>query len=87
MHAVVVRSTLHDVESGLKFLREEAAPRLSQAPGFVAAYWVKLEGNQGTSMLFFESEEAARAAAEQINPPAGAVTIDSRQIGEVVHHI
>jgi hypothetical protein len=37
MHAVVVRSTLHDFEQGRKLLREEGIPRLSQAPGFVAA--------------------------------------------------
>lgn len=40
-------------------------------------------------MVIFESEEAARAAAEQIraNPPAvDAVTIDSIDVGEVVGH-
>ena len=87
MHAIVVRSTLHDVERASTFLREEGIPRLSQAPGFVAGQWVRLDDTTGTSMLTFESEDAARAAAEQLrtNPPAGsAVTINSIEVGEVV---
>ena len=41
-------------------------------------------------MLTFESEEAAQAAAELLrtNPPGGtAITIDSIEVGEVVHGI
>ena len=88
MHAVVARSTLHDFERGRMFLRE-AIPRLSQAPGFVTAHWVRLGQNSGTSMLIFESEEAAKAAAERIRanaPPADVTSIDSIEIGEVVEH-
>jgi hypothetical protein len=87
MYAVVARSTIHDFEQGRKVLREEAIPRISQAPGFVGAHWVRLDENTGTSMLVFESEEAAQAAAEMIraNPPGGsAVTINSVEVGEVV---
>lgn len=87
MHAIVVRSTIHDFEQARKFLREEGIPRLSQAPGFVAGQWVMLDVQTGTSMLTFESEEAARAAAVQLrsNPPGGdAITINSVEMGEVV---
>jgi hypothetical protein len=87
---LVVRSTLHDFEQASKILREEGIPRLSQAPGFVAAQWVRLDENTGTSMLTFESEEAARAAAEMLraNPPGGdAITINSVEIGEVVERV
>jgi hypothetical protein len=87
MHAVVTRSTIHDMEQARTFLREEGVPRISQAPGFVAAQFVRLDESTGTAMLTFESEEAAQAAAEQLktNPPAGsAVTINSIEIGEVV---
>ena len=87
MHAVVVRSTLHDFEQATKVLREEGIPRLSQAPGFVAGEWVRLDETTGTSMLTFESEDAARGAAEMLraNPPGGsAITIDSIEVGEVV---
>ncbi len=90
MHAVVARSTIHDFEQARKFLKEQGAPRISQAPGFVAAQWVKLDENTGTSMLTFESEEAAQAAAEQLrtNPPGGdAITINTIEVGEVVERV
>jgi hypothetical protein len=90
MHAVVVRSTLHDFEQARKVLREEGIPRLSQAPGFVAGQWVRLDEKTGTSMLTFESEETARAAAEMLkaNPPGGsAITINSIELGEVVERL
>lgn len=90
MHAVVTRSTIHDFEQGRKVLREDGIPRLSQAPGFVAAQWVTLDENTGTAMLTFESEEAAQAAAQLLrtNPPAGdAVTINSIEVGEVLERV
>ena len=88
MHAVVVRSTLHDFEQAVKFLREQGIQRVRQQPGFVGAQWVRLSENSGTSMHTFDTEEAARAAAEQLraNPPPG-LTIDSAEIGEVVERI
>jgi hypothetical protein len=43
MHAVVARSTLHDFEKARSFLKEEGIPRISQAPGFVSAQWVRLD--------------------------------------------
>jgi hypothetical protein len=88
MHAVVVKSTIHDFDRGRAFLREQAVPRVSQVPGFVAAYWVRLEGDRGTSMLVFESEEAARAMADQLaRPPEDVVTLESVEVGEVVEHV
>ena len=90
MHAVVVRSTIHDFEKATTFLREQGVPRIKQAPGFIAAQWVRLDENTGTSMLSFETEEAARAAADQLkaNPPGGdAITIDRMEIGEVVERV
>ena len=87
MHGVVVKATIHDFEQARNFLRQEGIPRLSQAPGFVTAHWVRLSESSGTSMIIFESEEAAQAGAEQLksNPPPGnAVTVNSVEIGEVV---
>ena len=85
MHAVVIRVTLSDDDSGsLEELRQEIVPRVSQAPGFVTGYWVRLEGEkQGTSVVVFDSEEQARSAGEQFQPPEG-VTLESLEIGEVV---
>ena len=88
MHAIVVRSTLHDFEQATTYLREQGIPRIKQAPGFVGAQWVRLGENSGTSMLTFETEENAQSAVEQLraNPPPG-LTIDSSEIGEVVERI
>jgi hypothetical protein len=85
MHAVVVRVTLSDDDSAsLDELREQVVPRVSQAPGFVAGYWVRLEGEkQGTSVIVFDSEEQARSAGDQFQPPQG-VTLESMEFGEVV---
>jgi hypothetical protein len=87
MYAVVGKSTIEDFDQARKFLREEGIPRLSQAPGFVSGHWVRLGDNSGASLLVFESEEAAQAAAEMFrsNPPP-SVTPISLEVGEVVEH-
>jgi hypothetical protein len=86
MHAVVAKSTLHDLERGTAFLRERM-PLIKQAPGFVSGTWVRLGEDSGTSMVIFESEEGARTWVEQLKanpPPSDAVTIHTFEIGEVV---
>ena len=88
MHAVVVKVSVQDEEPGLEYLRENIVPGVSQAPGFVAGYWVRLEGgDEGNSVVVFESEDAARAAAGRIRESVGSnpgVTIKDVSVGEVV---
>ena len=85
MHAVTVSVTISDGEQATTYLRNEVVPRVKQAPGFVAGYWVRIGEDQGRSIIAFESEDAARAAAEQINQsPGDFVTLDSVDVGEVV---
>lgn len=88
MHAVVVSVTVSDGQAATTYLRDEVVPRVSQAPGFVAGYWVRLEGgDQGRATMVFESEDQARAIVDRIQPaPGGATTIDSVDVGEVVVH-
>jgi hypothetical protein len=85
MHAVVVRVTLSDDDSAsLDELRQQVVPRVSQAPGFVAGYWVRLDGEkEGNSVIVFDSEENARSASERFQPPEG-VSLQSMEVGEVV---
>ena len=86
MHAVVVKVSIKDNEAAQKALKEQVVPRVSQAPGFVAGYWtVSDDRSNGRAMIIFESEEAARAAADQIrkNIP-DAVTLESAEVREVV---
>jgi heme-degrading monooxygenase HmoA len=88
MHAVVVKVSIEDGPTATEFLREKIVPGVSQAPGFVAGYWVRLEGgDEGNSVIVFESEDAARAAAEQIRANVGSnpgVTLNDVTVGEVV---
>ena len=88
MHAVVVNVTIKDFEPARQGLLEQVVPAVSQAPGFVAGYWTRSGDNRGLGMVVFESEDAARAAAELIrsdgSPTPDAVTLDSVDVNEVV---
>jgi hypothetical protein len=86
MHAVLVNVTIKDGQEATQYLRDEIVPRVKQAPGFVAGYWVRVEnGDQGRGTIVFDSEDAARAAAEHIQQdPGGAATLDTVAVGEVV---
>jgi heme-degrading monooxygenase HmoA len=87
MHAVVVRVNIDDFEKGRQFLTEQAVPRVSQAPGFVAGYWTRSEDDKGLSMIVFESEDAARQVEQMIESQGMAdegVTLEGTEVREVV---
>jgi hypothetical protein len=87
VHGVVVNVTIQDVEPALQTLREQIVPRASQAPGFVAGYWLKSEDDRGLSVIVAESEEAARGIAQMVQEGAQAnpaVTLESVDVREVV---
>jgi heme-degrading monooxygenase HmoA len=88
MHAVVVKVNVQDASVATENLRESVVPRVKQAPGFVTGYWVRLEGgDEGNSVIVFESEDAARAAADQIRSAVDSntgVTLQDIAVGEVV---
>ena len=84
MHAVVVRVTVNDREDAEQRLRNEVVPQVSSAPGFQAGYWTG-EGDSCLSMVIFDSEENARAAADRV--PQGipeSVTLEGVEVREVV---
>jgi hypothetical protein len=90
MHAVVVRATIGDAEVAQKGLKEQVLPRVKEAPGLVAAYWTRSDDRKsGVSMIVFESEEAARGAAEMIEsrPTPETVTLDSVEVREVIANL
>jgi hypothetical protein len=84
MHAVVVNVTVNDPDAAAAALREQVVPQVSGTPGFVAGYWVGLDAGRGTSVVVFESENAARQAAAGAEAPGDFVTFDSVEVGEVV---
>jgi hypothetical protein len=86
MHAVLTSVTIKDRDTAENYLREQVVPNAKQAPGFVAGYWVRDEG-EGRGTIVFESEDAAQGAAERIRERIGenpGVTLNSVTVGEVV---
>jgi hypothetical protein len=86
-HAVMFRVTLKgdDEDEARGFLEEQIVPNAKAAPGFVSGVWARF-GDQGRSMVVFESEDAAKQWAEGSHenpPPAEVVEINSVEIGEV----
>jgi heme-degrading monooxygenase HmoA len=88
MHAVVVRVSIGDVNVATPELRERVVPRAKGAPGFVAGYWTQSDDrDNGLSMVVFDSEDNAKAAAELIRTAgvvAETVTLESVEVREVV---
>jgi hypothetical protein len=82
---MVFHVKIHDQEEAKRILDEQIVPGVSGAPGFVAGYWVETGDGAGTSVIVFESEEAAnRAAASGPRPQSDALTVESFTIGAVV---
>lgn len=92
MHGLVVEVSIDSArgDEALKLLNEVVVPAVSSAPGLVAAYWLGgPDTGKGTSVLIFESEDAAQRAAESgPRPPEGApVTITRFEVMEVLAHV
>ena len=87
MHAMVFRVTIHERDEADRLLHEELVPGMSRAPGFVAGYWVNIGENHGTSVIVFESEDAARRVADQTEPAkSDSFTLESLDLGQVGAH-
>ncbi|HEV8575333.1 MAG TPA: antibiotic biosynthesis monooxygenase [Dehalococcoidia bacterium] len=90
MHAVVgqVKIDQSREDEARKTLGEIVVHTARAMPGFVGGTWCRaLEDARGVSVLLFESEQAARAAAEQMRegpPPGTPATFVSADVFEVV---
>jgi hypothetical protein len=84
MHAVVVKVTVNERDAALDALRERVVPRVVRERGFMAAYWLAMPGGHGLSIAVFDSEDAARTAAENTPLTSDFVTRESVEVGEVV---
>ena len=86
MHAVLTSVTIKDQATAVDYLQQQVVPNAKQAPGFVAGYWVRSEG-EGRGVIVYDSEDTARAASDRISERIGAnpgVTLNSVTVGEVV---
>ena len=61
---------------------------MSQAPGFVAGYWLRAGDDKGQAVIVFESEDAAQTAVEMIQAAARTDddALDGVDVREVVAH-
>ena len=90
MHAVVgqVKIDQSREDEARKTLNEIVVPTAKAMPGFVGGTWCRsIEDDRGVSVLLFESEQAAHAAAEQMRqgpPPGTPATFVSADVFEVV---
>ena len=90
MHALVVRVTIHNADRTRDVLNSQVVPQVSGAPGFKTGYWTWATGGgeNGLSMIIFDSEENARAVGDRISAIAADarddVTLDGVEVREVV---
>jgi hypothetical protein len=90
MHAVFGRVEIDSsrADEARELLDNFTLPMVKQAPGFVSGTWARSQdGTRGQSLILFESEETAKAAAERAatGPPPGApVTFVSAEVFEVL---
>ena len=90
MFAVVVNVTIDPARASEaeELLHGTTVPMVKQAPGFVSGTWVRAtDATSGQSLLLFETEDAASAAASrvrQLPPPAGPVALRSAEVFEVL---
>jgi hypothetical protein len=86
MYAALVSVTIDptQVNAAESMLREQVVPMVKASPGFVAGYWLQPETGKGFSMVLFDTEDQARAAAPPVgSSPHPAVTIDTVEFQEV----
>jgi hypothetical protein len=85
MHAVAVKATINDLEAAVANLEARVIPGVKQAPGFVAAYWTRSNGDDGLALIVFEAEQGAQAAKAMVEANVDdQVTLESVEVREVV---
>jgi hypothetical protein len=84
MYATVIHANIHDKAEAERGVVEEVVPMIKGARGFVGAYFVAIDDTHGISIVVFETEEQARAAAPTEGSSAPGVTVETLQIGQVI---
>jgi hypothetical protein len=91
MHAVVGKVSIQAgrEDEAEEFLKNNILPMVKQAPGVLSGYWLAHQDGHGFGITFYESEEAARGAAEmaKTGPIPDYVTFDSIEVREVIAQI
>ncbi len=90
MYGVLVRLEIDTAraDEAVRMLHEVAIPTIKAAEGFLSGTWMRsLDGARTASVIIFESEEHAVAAAERaagMPPPGGPASFVSAEVFEVM---
>jgi hypothetical protein len=90
MHAVVGQV---NIESGredesVEFLKANVLPMVKQSPGLISGFWMAPQGGQGVAVVLYESEEAARSAAETaMKAPRPEYVTPNFEVREVIAQV
>ncbi len=91
MHAVLVKARIEAGREaeGEERLHSEVLPGVGQMPGIVAGYWLEPVNGEGFSVVLFEDEESASAAAAMVPnvPRPDFVSIDGAEVRRVVANL
>jgi hypothetical protein len=69
-----------------EMLTSQVIPMVKQSDGLVAGYWTEPQGGKGVSVVIFDTEEHARAAARPagMRPPGAPVVVDTVEFRHVI---
>jgi hypothetical protein len=87
MHAVVVTANIPGGVNDARIanLKNNIVPMVASAAGFIAGYWLEAVGDKGMSVVMFQDEAAAKAAAPPVGTDMGeGVTIEAVEFRAVV---
>jgi hypothetical protein len=88
MYAAVVTVTLDPgkEDEARAMLHSQVVPMVKDSAGFVAGYWTAPRDGKGFSVVVFDTEANARAAAPPpgTRPPGAPVVVDSVEFLEVI---
>jgi hypothetical protein len=91
MHAVIGKVSIEAgrEDEATDHLNANVLPRVREAPGVVAGYWVAPQDGHGMGITIFDSEEAARQGAEMARnaPRPDFITFDSIEVQEVIGQV
>jgi hypothetical protein len=75
------------VAEAAEYLNAQVVPRVQQTPGFVSGIWWNAASGDGMGLVTFDSEEAAKQAAEMAStgqmPMPEYVSMDHAEIVQV----
>lgn len=91
MHALVIEVSIENgrEDEGIRYLHSDVLPAMKQTPGLVSGYWLASKDGKGLTVLVFEDEPAAEAAASGLGqaPRVDFASLGKLEVRKVVAHL